>query len=47
MQPVISVMGGDEYDEVNLRQDLALEQEATATAARVLRAMSAGRGQTE
>lgn len=46
-QPVISLMGGDEYDEVKLRQDLALQQEATAAAVRVMRAMSAGRGQTD
>ena len=45
-QPVISLMGGDVYDEVNLREDLACQQEATAAAVRVLRALSAGREQT-
>lgn len=33
--PVISLMGGREYDEMDLRRDLALQQEATITAVRL------------
>ncbi|MGH3887988.1 MAG: hypothetical protein ACRDSZ_15755 [Pseudonocardiaceae bacterium] len=33
--PVISLMGGGEYDEMDLRRDLALQQEATIAAVRL------------
>jgi hypothetical protein len=35
-QPVISLLGTDEYNESDLMQDLVLQQEATAAAVRVL-----------
>jgi hypothetical protein len=38
--PVISLMGGDEYGEVELREDLALQHQATAAAVTVLRALT-------
>jgi hypothetical protein len=38
--PVISLMGGDEYGEFELRQDLALQHRATAVAVTVLRELT-------
>ena len=34
-EAVISLMGGQEYDETDLRTDLALQQEATETVVRI------------
>ena len=37
--PVITLMGGEMYDESDLRSDLALQQEATCQAVRILRSL--------
>ena len=43
--PVISLMGAEAYDECDLRDDLALQQQATAAAVRLLRALVEADGQ--